>query len=226
MAYGTQRDAPPPVAFAPVSARYASEQGSCEECTILLKDPLGDVSEIQIALHAPQDLGILARSAAITASQEGSDAWWKLMATYPGRTHDQGYFATIEDGKRLIELARRTVDIPGVEALLAQAGFRYEHTVPTGAKFYRRDAGRGAMFTIVLTGTSVHLAFERDGEGGFRNLMRLATALEGHNTTIPCFWPTYLQSPAMHVLLACTLADEYAAAGRTARLPRRKRARA
>lgn len=215
MAYGTQIEALQPIAFRPISPAYQTEKGSCDGCEITLRDPLGDVSEIKVSFALPEGMDVSARSAAIKAAEEFSPGWWKLMSTWPGATLEQGYFATVEDGKRLIEIARRTVEVPAIDALLASAGFAFAHSLANGAKFYRRSVGRH-FFTIVLHDNSVHLMFERDGAGHHRNLMRLSTVLEGTSAPIPCFWPDYLRDPAMHVLLACTFADEYEAAGRTA----------
>jgi hypothetical protein len=226
MAYGTQTDAPEPIAFRTLSPTYKTETGTCDGYRIDLRDPLGDVSEIKISLPMPEGMDFSARSAALKASDECSPTWWRLMSTWPGSTNEQGYFATVEDGKRLIELARRTVEIPAIDALLTSAGFAHEHTLDNGARFYRRSVGRH-FFTIVIQETSVHLMFERDRAGHHRNLMRLSTALEGHDSqTIPCFWPPYLEAQAMHVLLACSFADEYEAAGRTAAERKTRRSRA
>lgn len=224
MAYGTQIDTLEPIAFRLISPSYKSETGSCDGYTITLRDPLSDVSEIKVSLPMPEGMDFTARSAAIKAAEEGSPAWWQLMSTFPGSSHEQGYFATVEDGKRLIELARRTTEVPAIGALLEQAKFTFVHSAGN-AKFYRRDVGRH-MFTIVIADTYVHLEFERAGDGYCRNLMRLATVLDGQSGPIPCFWPSFLEHPAIHVLLACTFADEYEAAGRTKRETRLSRRRA
>ncbi len=216
MAYGTQTTAPEPIAFTPVSARYGSERGSCPEATITLHDPASGVSEITICLAMPEGLDYFGLKAKRDSVAEYSPEWWRLAATgYGSSLREQGFFATVEDGKRLIEVARRTSAVPSVDELLAAAGFVYRHTVGNGRAVYGRNVGRHA-FMLMVDAHSVWLTFQRDGAASHRNLLRLATQIEGQNDPIPCIWPSYLEGHAMHVLLACQMADDYEAAGRTA----------
>lgn len=227
MAYGTETTAPEPIAFAPVSQRYATERGRCAEAEITLKDPTTrEVSEVQISLLGPLGENYSARQAHKATLPEGSHEWWQLMATYPGSTHEQGFFATIADGKRLIELARRTTAVPAIATMIAAAGFSLSQTTERGQAIYKRNVGRHTFMLVVEDG-SVWLTFERYGARSHRNLLRLATKLHGENGSIPCFWPSYLQDPAVHVMLACQMADDYETAGRTAstrKSPLKKRA--
>ncbi len=138
MAYGTQTDPRSRSPSAP-SPRVQDRDRTCDGYRIDLRDPSATSGD-QISLPMADGMDFSARSAALKAAEECSPTWWRLMSTWPGSTNDQGYFATVEDGKRLIELARRTGRGPRLDALLQSAGFAHEHTLDSGARFYRRSS--------------------------------------------------------------------------------------
>lgn len=216
MAYGTQTDAPAPIEYPRVSRHSETVQGDCSEGTISLRAGLGnEPASIRISLKAPEGMTFEGRRAAMTACVEYSAEWYRLANTFPGQSDEQGYFETIADGQRLIELARRTTELPSVETMLTQAGYRLAHS-HEGNQFWKRTVDRHE-FLIYLTATEVRLSFERYNARFCRNLFAMATHTIGFgDKAIPNTWPSFLQSHAMHVMMACQMTDDYVAAGRTA----------
>jgi hypothetical protein len=221
MTKGQDGGVPEPIAFTPIAPHTQTVRGCCAEAHITLRAPHDDaLAEIMIALRAPDGFGFAEREAALAALEDGSPAWWRMADTAPGRSSEQGGFATVADGIRLIELARRTHDLPPIPDQLQAAGFVPHPTCPD--LWLRR--GR-QTFKIVWKPSHVLLAISRNGRQDPTPLLRLQMQHAGaRGTPIPCTWPSYLQDQAMHVRLACQMADDFVTDGRAAARPRRRAA--
>jgi hypothetical protein len=154
-------------------------------------------------------------------AEEGSLEYWRhgSLCEFNGDVH--GYVDTAEDAIALIEILRTGNPDGGVEALLIEAGFAFQHAFENTSaggqtRVYHKSVGK-AFFSLFVSTDGIHLTFEKNGWGYCNNLVAFWSQAECHDgKPLPVFWPERVEQNFVVLTLKACLAmvERYIADGR------------
>lgn len=162
----------------------------------------------------------------LRTTEKFSDAYWRLQNwTLPSATDGSGYAATQEDAAALIDHIDEAPNRGYTHEMVLAAGFKLRQIIDNDSqalgsvRIYETETIDNRFFELMIKDHEVHLTFERNGNGYWKNLFRLeSNPINRKPHEAPHFFPQSMQENFLRtaVFLALKMRERYIESGRAA----------